>query len=169
MTNHSQLSLRQFTLGDARFVIELLNSKGWLTYIGDKQVRQLSEAKDYIINGPLKAYEHPVLGLKVISYSLNDREPKIPVGVCGLLKRDYLDFPDIGYALLPEYEGRGFVHWAINQVIDDLLIRKSIPILYAITKPENERSRKVLIRNDFEFVDERMTDRGLIYLYQRIL
>jgi RimJ/RimL family protein N-acetyltransferase len=32
----------------------------------------------------------------------------IPVGMCGLIKRKTLDDVDIGFALLPEYEGNGF-------------------------------------------------------------
>src|SRR5688500_10193973 len=94
-----RLILRQLELSDAPFIITLLNTPGWLQYIGDRYVKTIEDAEGYITNGPAKSYRDNGFGLLLVV----ERESGIPVGTCGLLKRKNLDHPDLGFAFLPEY------------------------------------------------------------------
>lgn len=137
-----RLNLRRFTLDDAVFVRELTNSPGWLQYIGDRGVRDLEAAGRYLLEGPLTSYQQYGFGL----WAACLREEAIPIGACGLIRRHGLNHPDIGFALLPEYTGRGYaleMARATLQYAEGVL---ELPEILAITLPENERSIRLLQR-----------------------
>src|SRR5690348_11717563 len=92
-----RLVLREFDLDDTPFIIELLNSPGWLKYIGDRHVKTDDDAKRYLQNGPMKSYADNGFGLCMVM--LTDGTP---VGMCGIINRADLEHPDIGFAFLPE-------------------------------------------------------------------
>lgn len=41
-----------------------------------------------------------------------------PIGTCGLLKREYLDDYDIGFAFLPNFRRKGYAYEAASAMID---------------------------------------------------
>lgn len=135
-----RLIIRQIQLDDAPFFLELLNEPSFLNNIGDKGVRNLDDARQYLINGPIASYEKFGFGL----YLVELKESLTPIGMCGLLKREGLDDPDIGYALLPKYWSKGYAVEAAVAVMNygrDVLKLKRI---VAITKPDNQSSIRVL-------------------------
>src|SRR4051812_36511329 len=85
-----RLVLRHLTVNDTDFIIELLNSPGWIEFIGNRNVRTKEQAESYLLNGPMKSYRENGFGLYLAELKHN----KIPIGMCGLLKRDYLESPD---------------------------------------------------------------------------
>src|SRR5678815_3108615 len=91
-----RLLLRRMTVDDAEFILTLLNEPSFLRYIGDKQVRNLEDARQYILNGPVASYERHGFGLLLVAL----RDSQTPIGMCGLLKRDELPDPDIGLSLI---------------------------------------------------------------------
>ena len=99
-----RLTLREFSTTDAGFILILLNTPSWLKFIGDKNVHSIEDAKYYLIDGPLKSYRDNGFGLWLVLL----KDSSKPIGMCGLLKRDYLENADIGFALLPDYEGLGY-------------------------------------------------------------
>ena len=86
-----RLSLRPLTLDDAEFILQLLNTDGFIKYIGDRNVRTIEQAKDYLLNGPLKSYQVNGFGLSLAELKTD----RTPVGMCGFLKRDYLDHEEM--------------------------------------------------------------------------
>lgn len=142
-----RLVLRELNEDDTSFIVELLNSEGWLKYIGDRNVKSVEQAREYLVNGPIKSYKDNGYGLSLVEL----KNEKIPIGLCGIIKRDTLEFPDIGYALLPMYFGQGYAFEIANQVLvyakNDL---KMIELL-AITTPDNESSIKLLGKLGFSF------------------
>src|SRR5688572_21540231 len=99
-----RLGLREFTRDDAVFIVELLNTPGWLQFIGDRNVKTKEQAIIYLENGPLKSYKENGFG----SWMVELKEDKTPIGMCGILRRESLENPDIGFAFLPEYTGKGY-------------------------------------------------------------
>src|SRR5690349_10085825 len=99
--NTGRLVLRQFSLDDAPFILRLLNEPSFVQHIADKGVRDLEGARGYLREGPMASYERHGFGLWLVSLAGGDTA----IGMAGLLKRDYLDHMDIGYAFLPEYGG----------------------------------------------------------------
>jgi RimJ/RimL family protein N-acetyltransferase len=146
-----RLFLRPFTVDDAQFVLTLLNEPSFIRYIGDKQVRNLDDARQYLLNGPIASYERHGFGLCLVEL----RESRTPVGMCGLLKREELPDPDIGFAFLPDFWNQGFGFEAATAVLHDARERLELEGVLAITSLDNEASIKLLERLGFRF--ERVT------------
>jgi RimJ/RimL family protein N-acetyltransferase len=139
-----RLSLRKLTVDDAEFILALLNEPSFLRYIGDKKVRNLDDARQYILNGPVASYERHGFGLNCVEL----RESHTPIGICGLLKREELPDPDIGFALLPDFWNQGFAFEAAEAVLKDA---RNLQRILAITSLDNEASIKLLQRLGFRF------------------
>ena len=142
-----RLSLRRFTIADAQFIVTLLNDPSFLRYIGDKKVRSLEDAEQYILNGPVASYARNGFGL----YLVELREPQTPIGMCGLIKREELPDPDIGFALLPDFCNKGLAFEAATAVLKDARERFKFECILAITTPDNQASIKLLQRLGFRF------------------
>lgn len=142
-----RLFLRPLTLEDSEFILRLLNTDGFIKYIGDRNVRTIEQANDYLLNGPLKSYETNGFGLNLVELKTN----QAPVGMCGLLKRDYLDHPDIGFAFLPEYTGKGYAYEIVKEIIYYGLNVLQFEKILAIVLPENSSSVKLLERLGFTY------------------
>lgn len=99
-----RLTFREFRYADAEFIITLLNTSSWQKFIGDKNVHSIDDAAHYLVDGPLKSYCENGFGLWLVLL----KDSTNPIGMCGLLKRDYLENEDIGFALLPDYECLGY-------------------------------------------------------------
>ena len=135
-----RLALREFTTSDAEFIIQLLNSPGWLEFIGDRNVRNDEEAVNYLLNGPIKSYAENGFGLSMVE----TRGDKIPIGMCGIIKRSHMEHPDIGFAFLPGFTGKGFAYEIAKATMDYAKDVLNIPTVLAVTVPSNERSIKLL-------------------------
>lgn len=145
-----RLYLRELQLSDAPFIIELLNSAGWLKYIGDRNVRTIEEAEVYLKNGPLKSYAELGYGLSLVALKSTNKS----IGMCGLLKRDYLEYPDIGFAFLPEVMGNGYaleITLALKQFAE---VHRQINKLCAIVQTDNDRSIKLLKKLGLTFTSK---------------
>ncbi len=143
-----RLRLRELTLDDTAFVIELLNSPGWLEFIGDRNVRTEAQARVYLEDGPLKSYREFGYGLCVIERKEDDRE----IGLCGLLQRSNLDHPDLGYALLPDFAGAGYAFEIAAATRTYAAEKLSVTQLYGIVNPENARSIRLLEKLGFAYL-----------------
>ncbi|HYV09428.1 MAG TPA: GNAT family N-acetyltransferase [Pyrinomonadaceae bacterium] len=139
-----RLSLRKLTVDDAEFILALLNEPSFLRYIGDKKVRNLDDARQYILNGPVASYERHGFGLNCVEL----RESHTPIGMCGLLKREELPDPDIGFALLPDFWNKGFAFEAAEAVLKDA---HNLQRILAITSLDNHASINLLQRLGFRF------------------
>ena len=145
-----RLIIRKLTFDDSLFIVQLLNSPGWLKYIGDRGVKTEEDAKLYLQNGPLLSYEKYGFGLYLVMLL----ETGDPIGMCGILKRENLEHPDLGFAFLPEFTGKGYAYEAANAVIQFAGQRLEIKTLLAITLPENLNSIKLLEKVGMKFDGE---------------
>ena len=157
-----RLTIRQLTLADAPFIVELVNTPGWLRFIGERNIKTSEQAENYLENGPIASYAQNGFGL----YGVELKSEKTLIGMCGLIKRETLPDPDIGFAFLPEFTGSGFAFEAANAVMSLATNTLKLPVVLAITLPENEPSRKLLEKIGLKFV--RMTsspDKEELMLY----
>lgn len=145
----SRLVLARFVHEDAAFIVTLLNSPGWLKYIGDRHVHTPTDAVAYLDQGPMKSYRENGFGLLRVSL----RENGQPIGMCGLLKRPDLDTPDIGFAFLPDFEGKGYASEAVAAVLEHARTEWHLPRLSAIVQANNTRS--ITLLKKFGFALER--------------
>jgi RimJ/RimL family protein N-acetyltransferase len=144
----SRLLLREFTIHDSGFILELLNSEGWLQYIGDRHVKTEEQAIDYLEKGPIRSYRENGFGLWLVE-NKNDRTA---LGMCGILDRGTLGSPDIGFAFLPEFCGKGYAYEIASETLAYAKNILKIPKVAAITVPANERSIRLLTRLGLKFI-----------------
>ncbi|MEO2062272.1 MAG: GNAT family N-acetyltransferase [Christiangramia sp.] len=142
-----RLVLRPTDEQDAEFFFELLNSPKWLANIGDRQVYSVETAERYIAERIVAQREK----FGYASFTLLRREDSVKIGVCGLYRRDGLQLVDLGFALLPKYEGFGYAFEACQELIQKASEDFKIEELAAITLPQNVASRKLLEKLGFQF------------------
>jgi RimJ/RimL family protein N-acetyltransferase len=143
-----RLRLRELTLDDTAFIIELVNTSGWLTFIGDRNIKTEEQAKSYLENGPIKSYHENGFGLSLVEI----KDSQTRVGMCGILKRDTLEHPGIGFAFLPEFMEKGYAFEMAHATVQHAINQLKLPIIYAIVVPENVRSIKLLNKIGLTFV-----------------
>ncbi|HEX9827858.1 MAG TPA: GNAT family N-acetyltransferase [Flavobacteriaceae bacterium] len=144
----NRLLISKITLKDAKFFLELVNSPHWLKYIGDRHLKTVKDSKTYLQNGTIKSYADFGFGFYKLQYK---KEGNKPIGVCGLIKRKQLDDVDIGFALLPEYEGKGFGHEASVTILKLAKETFNLKKVVAITQPNNTSSIKLLEKLGLSF------------------
>lgn len=141
---------RRLSAEDANFILELLNDPSWLQFIGDFGIRTLEEARNYILKGPVEMYGRLGFGL----YLTVLKEGNVPIGICGLIKRDALEDVDIGFAFLPGFGGRGYAYESASAVMQYGKQVLGLKRIVAITSPDNLRSARLLEKLGLRF--ERM-------------
>lgn len=143
----ARLVVRELTAADAPFILRLLNDPGFIEHIGDRGVRTVEDAANYIERGPRASYAQHGFGLWLVALI----DSATPIGMCGVLKRDALPEPDIGFAFLPEYRSRGYAFEAASAVRDFARETLRLPRLLAIVSPANVSSMRLLERLGFAF------------------
>ena len=131
-----RLILRKFTLEDAPFVLELVNTPAWLQFIGDRNVHTVEESENYLRNGNLKSYAEYGFGFYLVAI----KETNEAVGMCGMVKRDSLEDVDIGFAFLPNSIGKGYGYEAASATLDYALKVLKLGRIVAIVDPQNASS-----------------------------
>lgn len=135
-----RLRLRHAELSDAPAMLQLVNEPEFLQNIGDKQVRDLQQAQLYLQNGAIASYQQYGFGLYLVE-RLSDG---VTLGLCGLVQRDYLQFPDVGYALFRQYSGQGYISEAALAVVAYARDELGLQNLCGIVAPDNLASKRIL-------------------------
>jgi [ribosomal protein S5]-alanine N-acetyltransferase len=136
----ARLALREITPDDAAFLLELLNTREFKDNIGDRKVRSLDDARAYIDNSIRASYLRHGMGLWLVL----DVHSGQSIGICGLLKRDTLEHPDVGYAFLPASFGQGYATEAAAACLAHGRSVLGLTTICAIVAAHNAASIKVL-------------------------
>lgn len=162
----NRLSIEQASFEDAAFILELTNSPNWLAFIGDRGLKNLSDAKNYIQKSLIDSYTQNGFGLYKVALSENNT----PIGICGFLQRDYLDHPDLGFAVLPAYEGKGYTYEAAKACLAYGKSQLSFTTILAITTAANIKSKNLLTRLKFVKIGTVIPDKDvkifLVFTYR---
>lgn len=136
----ARLNLSRLSETDSAFLIELLNQPSFIRFIGDKNVRNHDDAKRYLREGPDAMFERYGFCL----YRMGLKGSDVPVGMCGLLKREQLEAPDIGFAVLSAYEGKGYTTEAAHAVLQYGFDSLGLTRVLGIANPDNAGSHRLL-------------------------
>jgi RimJ/RimL family protein N-acetyltransferase len=128
-------------------MLEVLNDADFLRYVGDRGVRSVDEARVYIVNGPIASYDRFGFGLCAVVLKARD----VPIGICGLLKRESFEDVELGFAFLPEYRSKGYALESAAAVMEYARRDLGLTRIAAITSPDNDRSARLLGRIGFRF------------------
>jgi RimJ/RimL family protein N-acetyltransferase len=137
----NRLKLREVTEADAPFLVDLMNDPEYLRLIGDRGVRTEEDAISYLHSSPIYSY-----GAHGLGFNLVELADGMPIGICGLVKRDGLEEVDLGYAIHAEHSGKGYATEAASAVLEHAQGELDLRKVVAITVEENSGSRKVLER-----------------------
>ncbi|MCG8372530.1 MAG: GNAT family N-acetyltransferase [Balneolales bacterium] len=136
-----RLLIRSLHLHDAEFILDLVNSPGWQKFIGDRNLQSVADSKNFIqiiLDTPDKEY-----------YTVLLKEGNIPVGVLSFMKREYLEYFDFGFALLPNFGKKGYAFEASAELLKEL--RKKHKTILATTLNSNINSIRLLEKLGFSF------------------
>ena len=140
-----RLTLRELGAADAPFVRALMNDASFIAHIGDRGVRTVEDAQRYIESGPWTRYSAPNFGLRLVQL----RPTGEPIGICGLLKRDTLRSPDIGFAFQPQFWGQGYAVESARAVMAFAADVLRLPEILALVRPSNTASIRLLEKLGF--------------------
>ena len=141
------MRIRALALADAPFIVALLNDPAFIRHIGDRRVRTEQEAREYLANGPIASYASHGFGLCAVELA----DSGVAIGMCGLLQRQELPAPDLGFAYLPDYRSQGYAYEAaaaVKAYAHDVL---GLDMLLAIVSPGNTASIRLLEKLGFVF------------------
>jgi RimJ/RimL family protein N-acetyltransferase len=141
----ARLRLRELTAGDAPYMLRQLNEPSFIENIADRGVRDLQQAAAYLENGPIASYRNHGFGF----WAVLEKNSGAIIGMCGLVKRDNLPEPDLGYAFLPEHTGQGLAYEACQASLAAANRDFALTGLLAIVNPGNAPSRRLLVKLGF--------------------
>jgi RimJ/RimL family protein N-acetyltransferase len=143
-----RLRLRKFNTGDAAFMRDLTNTEDWLKNIGNRNTSTEDLARKYLENGNIRNYTELGYG----GYLVELKETGDPIGMCGLFKRESFDHPDIGFAFMPQWYGKGYGFEAASAVLRYALEELHLPKVLGITLPSNKGSARILEKIGLNYV-----------------
>jgi len=144
MVKTARLTLRELQLTDAAFALRLYNDPSFLAFIGDKGVRTVEDAENNLQQGAIASYAQHGYGMWLV-----ENQQGQSIGMCGLIKRDFLTETDLGYAYLPEFFGLGYAYEAAQAVLAYAAEQTVLKTLVAIVSPANLASVSLLKKLGF--------------------
>ena len=143
-----RLRIRALTIIDAGFMMQLMNTPTWIKNIGNRNVNDSTTASNYIANNIINSYHINGFGLFLVAVKKDNQS----AGICGIVKREGLVIPDLGFAMLPKYEGKGIATEASKAVVQYAKETLQLSQLAGITKADNIASIRVLEKVGMESV-----------------
>ena len=152
-----RLSLNLLTIDDCDFVKRLVNTEGWIAFIGDRYVHTNDDAIAYVTK---------ILNTENLFYwVVRTRDNNTPVGIISFMKRNYLENFDIGFAFLPEYNGNGYAYEAAKEVLSMVSKTPGYYPVVATTVPQNAKSIKLLTKLGLHFEKEIEVEDEMLHVY----
>lgn len=136
----ARLTLRRFTPDDAEFILHLVNEPSFIANIGDRGVRTVEQAREFLIHGHIASYERNGYG----HYLVELKDSHTPIGMCGLINREAIKEIDIGFAFLPAFWSKGYAFEAASAVMDHGRNQLGLKRIVAVVSPGNRGSIRVL-------------------------
>jgi len=131
-----RLLIEKLSPDDSAFILNLLNTPGWLKFIGDRNIKTLFDAETYV----QRTIDSPTIQYWIVKKATD----RTPVGAVSFIKKDYLDHHDIGYAFLPDFSKLGYAYEATKAVLERLSKNPLYPVIVAIVAPDNGPSIRLL-------------------------
>jgi RimJ/RimL family protein N-acetyltransferase len=142
-----RLLLREINVEDAAFILRLVNEPSFVSNIGDKGLKNLTDAQRFILEGYWTNQKRSGYGMFLVELKGGGD----PIGSCGLLYRKVLDVSDIGFAFLPEYWNRGFAYEAAEAIMGYGHLTLGLKKIVGLTSEDNLGSIKLLKKLGMDF------------------
>lgn len=143
-----RLCIRPTLEEDADLIYTLMNTPKYIEYVGNRNINSIEEAEKYIQLKMLPQLHK----LGYSNYTLITSENGGKIGVCGLYNREGIEGIDIGFGLLPAYEGQGYAYEASGRIMKAAFEEFKIAAVKAITSKKNSASQKLLHKLGMEMI-----------------
>ena len=143
-----RLIIRPTSEKDAELIYQLFNSPKFIKFIGDRKINSIQDAEKYIQIKMLPQLN----ALGYSSYSIITKVDGLKIGTCGLYNRDGVEGIDIGFGLLPQYEGLGYAYESSHRLIRAAFQEFKIKEIKAITAKKNIPSQRLLKKLGLEII-----------------
>ncbi|WP_318310116.1 GNAT family N-acetyltransferase [Flagellimonas crocea] len=153
-----RLEVRPIHIMDAGFIYQLVNTEEWKKFIGERNINNLLDAMDFITsicNDPNRSYH---------VFEIN--KSRVPIGIITFLKREDEKYPDFGFAMLPEFQKKGYAIEACESFLEKIKTLHQYKNIIAIVKPANERSIHLLNKLGFSFISNHNKNGELLAYYR---
>ncbi len=161
MLETERLTLTWVQTTDADFILKLLNDSGFIQNIRDEGIKTLDQAKIHIGVRYIESYQRNGFGMYLVTLKSSGEH----VGLCGIVKRESLDCPDIGYAFLAEHSGKGYASESAIAVIEYATHVLGIQRIVGITSLDNKASINILEKAGLIFNKMISTEDGETMLF----
>jgi RimJ/RimL family protein N-acetyltransferase len=153
----ARLNLELLQPDDHAFMRALVNTPGWIEFIGDRNVHSEADALAYIDR---------IMNTENLYYWVaRTREGNTPIGVISFLKRSYLEHFDIGFAFLPEFQGAGYALEGAKGVLDMVSGRPEYHPVLATILPHNVNSIRLLEKLGLRFERKMEVGEDVLHIY----
>ena len=156
-----RLLLEQLSVSNNKFILDLVNTPGWIEFIGDKKIYSLADATAYIQK--INANQN------IFYWTVKLKGTQTSIGLVTVIKRDYLPHHDLGFAFLPAFTAKGYAYEATNAVLTYLKENGAFETVLAISLPYNTRSTRLLQKLGFEYDKEVQNENDVLQLYKASL
>ena len=153
----TRLLIEPLNLNDNNFILDLVNTEGWLKFIGNRNIKSSDESINYI--------QKILANKNIVYWIVKLKNNKDKIGVVTFIKRDYLEHHDIGFAFLPKFSKNGYAYEAVNAVLNQLFQHHDLKHILATTIPENTNSIKLLERLGLIFEKEIEIEKEKLYVF----
>jgi RimJ/RimL family protein N-acetyltransferase len=143
-----RLIIRPTSEKDSELIYQLMNTPKFVKFVGDREINSIQDAENYIkikMLPQLKTFGYS-------NYSLITKSEGIKIGTCGLYNRDGVDGIDIGFGLLPQYEGFGYAYESASRLVRAAFEEFNIDKIKAFTTKENMSSQRLLEKLGLEMI-----------------
>lgn len=154
----NRLLLDPLMVSDGQFILELVNTDEWLTFIGDRNVHSEADASAFI----QRIIDNPGINYWVVRI----KSLGTPIGIVTFRKREYLDYYDIGCAFLPACHNKGYAYEATEAVLYNIIRSEKHTHISSITSFNNMGAIKLLKKLGFEFHKEIEAEKEKLQLYE---
>lgn len=141
-----RLTMRRLTLDDAELMLAVWNDPAFYEHVGNREIYTVEEAHEALNGGALQLYAKYGYG----PFRVALRENDLPIGTCGLFRREGFADPDIGWSILPEFVGKGYGYEAASAVLqyafDDVGLTRVVAFITDTNAPSIGLARKLGLR-----------------------
>lgn len=145
-----RLVLRHLTTEDDSFVLKLMNEPDFIRFVADRGLRTKADAAAYLSEKILPSYARDGFGF----YRVDLKDSGTAIGICGLVKRETLEFADIGFSILERFRRHGYALEAATAVMNYGRNVLELPRIVAVTAPDNRNSIRLLEKLGLQFQEK---------------
>lgn len=143
-----RLFLKIAKIEDAEFFLKLYSEPKFIKNIGDRNLKTIEDAANYIKEKFQPQFENKGFG----NYVMIRKSDNVKIGAVGIFIREGLEIPDIGFSVLEEFHNFGYAFEAADALKNIIFKDFNFEKLSAITTEDNISSQKLIEKLGLKYI-----------------